>query len=106
MKNKTEDLLPKMSTQSGTVHRQFVRCGKAACKCTRGELHGAYYYYFVRVGGRLRKCYLKSDEVQAVMAACRARRADERAKRIETRQSQQRIREFVVRLRHIQQDLI
>lgn len=106
MKNKTEDLLPKIAAQGGTVHRQFVRCGKASCKCARGELHGAYYYYFVRVGGRLRKCYLKSDEVQAVMAACRARRADETARRMETRQAHQSIRELVARLRHIQSELI
>ena len=106
MKKETENLLPKIAAQGGTVHRQFVRCGKASCKCSRGELHGAYYYHFVRVNGRLRKRYLKPDEVEAVKAACQARREDERAKRIETRQAHQSVRELIARLRQIQQDFL
>lgn len=104
MENKTESLLPKML--SGAVCRQMIRCGKPNCKCTQGQLHGAYYYHFVRVGGRLRKRYLKPDEVEAVKAACQARREDERARRIEMRQAQQSVRELVARLRQIQLDLI
>jgi hypothetical protein len=104
MKNKSENPLPKMLP--GAVCAQMVKCGKPTCKCARGQLHGAYYYHFVRVGGRLRKRYLKPDEVEAVKAACYARRADERAKRIETRQDHQSIRELVARLRQIQRDLI
>lgn len=104
MKNKSENLLPK--TLPGTVCRQMIRCGKPNCRCARGQLHGAYYYHFVRVGGRLTKRYLKPDEVQAVKAACQARREDERAKRIETRQAHQSIRELVARLRQIQRELI
>jgi hypothetical protein len=104
MKNKTENLLPKM--MPGTVCRQMIRCGKPNCKCARGQLHGAYYYHFVRVGGRLRKRYLKLDEVEAVKAACHARRADERARRSETRQAHQSVRELIARLRQIQRDFI
>lgn len=103
MKNKTEKALPKMLP--GAVCRQRVRCGKPNCKCARGQLHGAYYYHFVRVGGRLRKRYLKPNEVAAVKAACKARREDEKSKRIETRQAQQSIRELVSKLREIQRYL-
>lgn len=103
MKNKTEKLLPKMLP--GSVCRQMIRCGKPNCKCMRGQLHGAYYYHFVRVGGRLMKRYLKPDEVEAVKAACQARREDERAKRIEMRQAHQSIRESSAILRRIQQSL-
>lgn len=104
MKTKTENLLPKMLP--GTVCRQMVRCGKPNCKCAQGQLHGAYYYHFVRVGNRLRKRYLKPDEVETVSAACQARREDEKAKRIETRQAHQSLRELIAKLRQIQRDLI
>jgi hypothetical protein len=77
MKTKTQKVLPK--TMPGTVHAQYIRCGKPNCKCVRGELHGAYYYHFVRIGGRLRKRYLKASEVEAVKSACLARQ--ERHKR-------------------------
>jgi|SRR6266853_5876053 len=104
MKNKSENPLPKMLP--GTVCRQMVRCGKLNCKCAKGQLHGAYFYHFMRVGGRLKKRYLKPDEVQAVKAACQARREDERERRIETRQAHQSVRELIARLRQIQRELI
>ncbi len=97
MKNKTENLLPKIE---GSVHRQYVRCGKQNCKCARGELHGAYYH-FVRVGGRLRKRYLKPHEVEQVQAACAAWREMMMERRDQSRKNQQLIREMNARLRHI-----
>ncbi len=99
-KTKQENLLPKILP--GTVCAQMIRCGKPTCKCSRGELHGTYYYHFMRVGGRLRKRYLKPDEVEAVRAACIARRTDERAKRTQTRQALQSVRVVVAKLRDIQ----
>lgn len=99
MKTKTEKVLPK--TMPGTVHEQFVRCGKPNCKCSRGELHGAYYYHFVRVGGRLTKRYLKPAEVEAVRSACLARQRDEKECRDATdalwtklRQMREQLRDF------------
>lgn len=77
MKTKTQKVLPKM--MPGTVHTQFVRCGKSNCKCARGELHGAYYYHFVRVGGRLRKRYLKASEIEETQIACFQRQSQEKA---------------------------
>jgi hypothetical protein len=104
MKTKTEDLLPKIAAQGGTVHKQFVRCGKSSCKCARGELHGPYHYFFVRVGGRLKKRYLRHDEVKAIQAACMSRRDDEKATRQQTRQAQLSVRQIIARLRALQRD--
>lgn len=84
MQIETQKVLPKM--MNGTVHAQFVRCGKPNCKCSRGELHGAYYYHFVRVGGRLRKQYLKPSEVEEVQAACLARQAADKTEIENTKQ--------------------
>jgi hypothetical protein len=82
MKTKTQNLLPKM--MPGTVHEQFVRCGKANCKCFSGELHGPYFYHFVRVDGRLTKRYLKASVVEEIREACLARQSDEKEQRKET----------------------
>lgn len=76
MKTQLNELLPK--TMTGTVHAQYVRCGKSNCKCAKGDLHGAYFYHFVRVGGKLKKRYLKLSEVETIQKACRARQKEEK----------------------------
>lgn len=92
MKTKTENLLPK--TLPGTVHTQFVRCGKSNCKCSRGALHGPYFYHFVRIGGCLRKRYLKASEAERVQAACIARRVEEKTQRNQAHRTWGQIREI------------
>ena len=101
MKTKTENPLPKIATHGGTVHRQFVRCGKASCKCARGELHGAYYYHFVRVNGKLKKRYLKPEQIEKVQGACLKRREEQRTQRVKTRKVWQSLREIVAQLRQL-----
>lgn len=99
MQIKTENLLPKILP--GTVHEQYVRCGKSNCKCSRGELHGAYYYHFVRVGVRLTKRYLKSDEVEAFRSACRNRQLLEQQHRLETDKVWKKLRLMRTQLQQI-----
>lgn len=101
METKLENLLPKIGEHGGTVHRQFVRCGKASCKCARGDLHGAYYYHFVRVNGKLRKRYLKPEQVGQVRDACLKRREAQRVQRAQNRQVWQSLREMVAQLRQL-----
>ncbi len=85
----------------GTVHAQYVRCGKSNCKCADGELHGAYYYHFVRVGGRLKKCYLKADEIKRVQKACLLRQQQQRKRRTTIISNWQDLREIRSELREI-----
>jgi hypothetical protein len=72
MRTKKCDPLPK--TLPGVVLAQWVRCGRAGCRCARGSLHGPYYYRFWREGGRLRKVYVRTAELEEVRARCEARR--------------------------------
>jgi hypothetical protein len=69
--------LPKMLP--GTVHEQWVRCGRDNCRCSGGQdrtqLHGPYYYRYWREDGRLRKEYIKRADLESVTAACNARLA-------------------------------
>jgi hypothetical protein len=92
MKSKTEKTLPKMLR--GSVHRQFKKCGKPNCKCASGKLHGAYYYHFARVNGKLKKRYLKADEVEQIQIACIKRRRDEKQRRARLQTDWEQLREI------------
>lgn len=85
MKNKIQKTSPKKSTETGegsplagAVVAQYVRCGKPGCRCTRGELHGPYYYRFVRQGKRRRKFYVRLSDADQTKARCQAWRESKR----------------------------
>ena len=67
-KTKSQSLQPKML--DGYVRAERVKCGKANCKCSRGVLHGVYYYRYTWDAGRRCKSYVKRSEVEQVRAAC------------------------------------
>lgn len=56
----------------GTVCIQYVRCGKAACACREGKLHGPYHYRVWREGGTVQKAYVRPEDAPSVIAACAA----------------------------------
>jgi hypothetical protein len=89
-------------TVSGSVQRQFKKCGKSNCRCARGELHGAYYYHFVRVGGKLIRRYLKAGEVEQTRQACLVRRSQTKAERINSNKAWQQLREIRESLRSVE----
>ena len=66
---KNSDSLPKIAPLPGVLLANPVRCGKPACRCARGELHGPYLYRRWREGGRQRRAYVRPDEVERVRAA-------------------------------------
>jgi hypothetical protein len=68
------ETLPKMLP--GTVCVQWVRCGRANCRCARGELHGPYHYRIWREDGKIRKTYVGPAELGQVRAQCATRRRD------------------------------
>jgi hypothetical protein len=72
VQTKSSKPLPKILP--GVVRPQMVRCGNPNCRCARGRLHGPYYYRFWRESGRLRKAYVRPEELEHVLAACEARR--------------------------------
>jgi hypothetical protein len=88
--------------QIGTVHLQRRRCGRALCRCRRGHLHEAYYWFW-REFGRLRKRYLRASEVELVRAACAERRERERARRHAVRAARESWRALVAGVRGVEQ---
>ncbi|MDQ3713977.1 MAG: hypothetical protein M3388_17405 [Acidobacteriota bacterium] len=81
-------MLPKTTDEiaNGGVYVQRVRCGKANCKCARGETHTGYYF-FTRQHGKLIKQYIRKAEVQAFTEIVNQSRELKAEKRISTKQS-------------------
>lgn len=100
MKTKNENSLPKITT-GGSVHVQYVSCGKTNCKCKTGKLHGPYYYYFTRIDGKLRKRYLKRHEIERTIQYCLEQRKFRELFRESTRQTWKQLREIQEELRAI-----
>lgn len=78
-KRKDLQSLPKIAQPQhlGAVCMQWTKCGKAGCRCARGELHGPYAYVFWRENGRLRKTYVRVADTDDLRAAYASRRARE-----------------------------
>ncbi len=102
MKTKTQKMLPKILR--GSVHKQFKKCGKSNCKCVSGELHGAYYYHFVREDGKLKKRYLKATEVEPTRIACIKRQEAKKALRANLKIGWQQFREIRAEIRDLTED--
>ena len=60
--------------QTGSLQREWRRCGKPTCRCTRGRLHGPYWYLRWRTRGRQRRRYVPRKQVDATRAALEQRR--------------------------------
>src|SRR5215211_2945744 len=71
-----DQISPKTASLPGTLHAEYVRCGKAACRCmTGGAPHGPYWRRYWRAGGRTRKAYVPLAAVDETRAACERERA-------------------------------
>ncbi len=96
MKIKTVKVLPKTASEiaNGGLYLQRVRCGKANCKCSRGESH-AGYYFFTRRNGKLVKFYIRRAEVEAFTALA----SEASAERLQRRKSAKESNQLLRRLR-------
>lgn len=63
--------LPKTipSVLPGDVIEQAVRCGKASCRCARGESHTTHYRYWTE-DGHQRKAYVRRADLEETRRAC------------------------------------
>lgn len=78
-RRKSSNHYPRKQALNGAICAQFKRCGKPGCKCSRGELHGPYFYRFIWHRGRMVKVYIRLANVEEARAACaRHRQAQEK----------------------------
>ena len=78
VKAKSRQPFPKIPADgllNGAVCASYARCGKPACKCARGALHGPYYHRYQWHDGRVIKEYIPLSQVEEVRAACARYRA-------------------------------
>lgn len=52
-----------------SLQQEGVKCGKDACACAKGELHGPYWYGYRTIAGRVRKKYFGVDKPTAAKLA-------------------------------------
>jgi hypothetical protein len=95
---KSADSLPKildMADYNGSLQQQWVRCGKATCKCSRGQLHGPYFYLFMSMSDGLWKAYVRRKDVPIVRAVIAERQRQRSLYRSEVRQAHNLLRQMV-----------
>lgn len=96
-KKKSADFLPKIldvAGYNGSLQEQWVQCGKANCKCSRGQRHGPYFYLFVSMSDGLWKSYVRRSDLPAVRAVIAERKRRHSLLQSETRQAYNLLREM------------
>ena len=95
---KVADSLPKildMACYNGSLQEQWVRCGKTNCKCSRGILHGPYFYLFVSMSNGVSKTYVRRSDVPALRAVIAERKRRHSLFRSEMRQAHNLLRQMM-----------
>jgi hypothetical protein len=59
-------IVEERTLENKTYRLEGVRCGKEKCKCTRGKLHGPYWYSYARVKGKVKSQYVGKKLPRAV----------------------------------------
>ena len=59
---------PAVTPLPGSLHAEWVRCGKAGCRCAAGQRHGPYWWRHVMERGRKRRVYVRRADVARVRA--------------------------------------
>ncbi len=54
---------------AGSLIAKYKRCNKGDCRCTRGELHGPFWYLSQTVDGRTVMRFIRAAEVARVRPA-------------------------------------
>lgn len=71
----SENPFPKIEPLPGSLHIEWRRCGRPACRCSRGQRHGPYYARRWRENGRQRKAYVRERNVAATLVAIELHKA-------------------------------
>jgi hypothetical protein len=45
----------------GSVVKKYKACGKEGCKCTKGDLHGPFYYLTYKEEGKTKMIFLRRN---------------------------------------------
>ena len=59
LEGKMLSVLSRKKMLYGSVVKKYKACGKAGCKCTRGELHGPFYYLSFKKEGKTKMIFIR-----------------------------------------------
>ncbi len=59
LEGKMLSVLSRKKMLYGSVVKKYKACGKAGCKCTRGELHGPFYYLTFKVDKKTKMIFIR-----------------------------------------------
>jgi len=51
-------VIEERSANNRTYRLESIRCGKEKCKCSKGKLHGPYWYAYWSEGGKTKSQYV------------------------------------------------
>jgi hypothetical protein len=95
---KTANLSTKIEPLPGAIDARFVRCGKANCKCAKGNLHGPYYVRRWREYGKRCSKYVKKGDVFAMKVAVETYRRQRKEQREGWREALRTLHRFRLNL--------
>lgn len=64
-------IIEERTIDNQTYCLEMVRCGKENCKCTRGKLHGPYWYSYMRIEGIVKSKYVGKKLPRAIEKSLR-----------------------------------
>lgn len=102
-RKKVERKVPKIAPLPGYIRTQFIRCGRANCRCRNTNGHGPYYYRVLTVRGKKRKQYVKKAELPAVQAGISERHRQMAEVRQVNQEAQENWRTLKAQIRHLDQ---
>jgi len=76
-----EELVRPGPMMPGCFYGMYKKCGRAGCRCERGELHGPYPVIAATRGGRRSTRSVPADRVREVQARTEAWRGFQRKRR-------------------------
>jgi hypothetical protein len=60
---KIDYLLNPNDMVAGSIYTVYKKCGNKNCRCTRGKLHGPFYYLSRKIGGKTKLTFVRrADE--------------------------------------------
>jgi len=55
----------------GSIFERYVKCSRKGCKCSKGMLHGPYYYFSFLYKGKIIQVYIKKSKLKKVKEGIR-----------------------------------
>ncbi len=85
------NVLESFPVLGGSLVKQYVVCGKAGCRCQRGQKHGPLYYLYWKEQGRSRSLYVPREKVGEMRQQIRNYRSLQKEM---ARRARERLREW------------